>query len=423
MLERVGVQPSAGPGIVGVAVAAMLFLGGQGDPAFADGGREARRWVGTWSTSPVEVGPAFQDQTLRQIARISIGGNQLRVRLSNLFGTGPLTIAAASIGVQSQAAELVPGSRRELRFGGEPAVTIPPGARVLSDPVALRVPNETDLAVSVYVAGDSGPSTMHTLAHQTSFISGTGDFTDQLGMPVAETTTSWFWLTGIEVQTPREVRAVVTLGDSITEGFNSTTDANARYPDELARQLSARGRGQMAVLNAGISGNRVLTEIFGPNAQSRLDRDVLTQSGVTHVILLEGVNDLGIGTGLLGPIVTADEVIAGYRQIIARTRAQGLKILLGTILPFRGFEAFLPNYWTPENEAKRQTINQWIRTTHLHDGFIDFDRALRDPDDPERMLEVFDSGDHLHPGDAGYRRMGEEAARVLRGRDGDEDDD
>ena len=258
---------------------------------------------------------------------------------------------------------------------------------------------------------------MHTSAWQTSYVSPAGDFTLDEVMAVADTTTSWFWLTGVEVWAHRNTRAVVPLGDSITEGCCSPSfvDANVRYPDELARRLLARYRGQprVAVLNSGISGNRVLNDIFGPNAQVRLDPDVLTQSGVTHVILLEGVNDLGIGTALFGPIVEADEIIAGYQQIIERVHARGLKILVGTILPFRGFEEFVPDYWTPVNEAKRQEVNGWIRTSNLHDGVVDFDEALRDPNDPERMLPVFDGGDHLHPSAAGYERMGAEAEQAL----------
>ena len=188
-----------------------------------------------------------------------------------------------------------------------------------------------------------------------------------------------------------------------------------RPPKKETRLLLARYRGEprVAVLNSGISGNRVLNDLFGPNAQVRLDPDVLTQSGVTHVILLEGVNDLGIGTALFGPIVNAAEVIAGYKQIIERVHAAGLKILVGTILPFRGFEDFLPDYWTPENEAKRQAINAWIRSSTLHDGVVDFAEAVRDPNDPERMLPVYDSGDHLHPSAAGYQRMAVEAEKEL----------
>jgi lysophospholipase L1-like esterase len=375
-------------------------------------------WIGTWSSSPVEQGPAYSGQTLRQIVRISIGGEQLRIRLSNRFGTEPLVINSASIGVRDVGSSVMPGTLRELTFGGEPNVTIAAGAKVLSDPVELTVSDAADLAVSLYISqNNSVGSTMHTSAWQTSYISPPGDFTGELYMTEEETTTSWFWLTGVDVLSHKNSFAVVALGDSITEGCcrQDFVDANVRYPDQLAGLLSARYQGapRAAVLNSGISGNRVLNDFIGPNAQRRLDPDVLTQSGATHVILLEGVNDLGIGTALTGQIVDADEIIAGYKQIIERVHSAGLKILVGTILPFKGFENILPNYWTPENEAKRQVVNAWIRTTDKHDGFIDFDEAIRDPDDPERMLPIYDGGDALHPSAAGYERMAIEAEKAL----------
>jgi lysophospholipase L1-like esterase len=365
----------------------------------------------------VEEGEAFEGQTLRQIVRISIGGDQARVRFSNRFGAVPLVIDAASIGIQDIGPAVVPDSLRQLTFGGEPSVAIAAGAKVWSDPVQLTVPDEADLAVSLYIAeNNTGGSTMHTRAWQTSYIAA-DDYTSDEIMPVEETTESWFWLTGVDVQAHRNTFAVATLGDSITEGCcrDDFVDANVRYPDQLARLLLDRysGKPRVAVLNSGISGNRVLNDVFGPNAQVRLDPDVLTQSGVTHVILLEGVNDLGIGTALFGPIVEAEEIIAGYKQIINRVHSAGLKILVGTILPFKGFEIILPNYWTPENEAKRQEVNAWIRTTNLHDGFVDFDAAIRDPDDPERMLPIYDGGDALHPSAAGYERMAIEAQNAL----------
>jgi lysophospholipase L1-like esterase len=402
----------------------LLFSFGLAIPqsVFADKSAASQHWVGTWSTSPVEEGEAFEGQTLRQIVRISIGGDQVRVRFSNRFGAVPLVIDSASIGIQDIGAAVVPGSLRELTFGGEPSVAIAAGAKVWSDPVELAVSDEADLAVSSYIAeNNTGGSTMHTRAWQTSYVSPFGDFTDDEVMPVLPgdegTTTSWFWLTGVDVLAQRNTFAVATLGDSITEGCcrDDFVDANVRYPDQLARLLLDRysGEPRVAVLNSGISGNRVLNDVFGPNAQVRLDPDVLTQSGVTHVILLEGVNDLGIGTALFGPIVEVDEIISGYKQIINRVHSAGLKILVGTVLPFKGFEDILPNYWTPENEAKRQEVNAWIRTTDLHDGFVDFDAAIRDPDDPERMLPIYDGGDALHPSAAGYERMAIEAETAL----------
>jgi lysophospholipase L1-like esterase len=374
-----------------------------------------QHWVGTWSSSPVEEGPVYANVTLRQIVRISIGGDLVRVRFSNRFGKVPLVIDAASIGIQDLGAAVVPGSLRQLTFGGKRSVAIAAGAKAYSDPVRLSVADEADLAVSLYIPpNNTEVSTRHTKAWQTSYISPAGDFTSEEVMDEEGTTTSWFWLTGVDVLAHQNTFAVVTLGDSITEGccLMEFVDANVRYPDELARLLLARYRGKprVAVLNSGIFGNRVLNDLFGPNAQVRLDPDVLTQSGATHVILLEGVNDLGLGAAR-GPVVDAYEIISGYKQIIERVHTAGLKVFIGTILPFKRFP--LAGYWTPDNEDKRQMVNAWIRTSELHDGFVDFDAAIRDPNDPERMFPVFDGGDNLHPSAAGYERMAEEAEKVL----------
>lgn len=415
-------------GLALAITAATLVVGPQG-AALGDSPRE--RWIGTWSTSPVAAAPSdpgFLDQTLRQIVHIGIGGDELRVRFSNSFGTAPLTIEAASIGIQDQAASVLPGTLRELTFGGEPFIVIPAGARVLSDPVELRVSAEENLAISLYVAEETGPPTLHSLAHQTSYISPPGDFSLLDDMSVASETGSWFFLTGVEVLARQGSQAVVALGDSISEGFASTPNANARYPDALQRRLlrKFRGKRKMAVLNAGISGNRVLTDLFGSNALARLDRDVLTQSGVSHVILLEGINDIGIPD--LPPIfglppealrvVSAEDITAGMKQIIARAHARGLKIYGGTILPFEGAV-----YFTEAGEAKRQAVNDWIRGSGAFDAVIDFDAAIRDPSNPRRMLPAFDSGDNLHPSDVGYQAMADAIDLRLFRRSGDDDDD
>ena len=329
--------------------------------------------------------------------------------------TAKTTINAASVGIPVAGASVVPGSLRTLTFGGEPGITIAAGAKAVSDPVDLTIPGASTLAISLYLAGNTVTSTVHFRSHQTNYISTPGDFTAAENMPVASATTSWYWLGGVEVFAHPQTEAVVAAGDSISEGFASTLDANARYPDELARRLLARSPGQpkVAVLNAGISGNRLLSDTFGPSTQSRFDRDVLAQPGATRAIVLIGINDLGLGGSFFPPPVSAEQLIAGYKQIIARAQAEGLEILLGTIMPSKGFEAFVPGYWSPAIEVERQAVNEWIRTTDLHDGFVDFDAALRDPDDPEMLFAPFDSGDFLHPNDAGYVRMAEEAEKVL----------
>ena len=403
--------------LVCLMISALLISGFVFHPIASAGGySDTAHWVGTWATSPVSEGQGFADQTLRQIVHISIGGDWLRVRLSNRFGTVPLVIDAASIGIQEAGASVVPGSLRPLTFGGEPSIAVAAGAKVLSDPVELTVADEADLAINLYVSEDTGGSTSHDFAWQTSYIS-SGDQTGVTEMISESTTTSWFWLTAVEVLADREdTHAVVTLGDSITEGCcnYSNVDTNTRYPDFLARLLIDRYpyEPRIAVLNEGISGNRILNDIAGPNAQVRLDPDVLTQSGVTHVILLEGINDIGFGEfGNPAWIVSADDIIAGYKQIIERVHTMGLKIFVGTLLPY-----YQSGYFSPTGEAKREAVNEWIRTSNLHDGVVDFDEAMRDPSQPgdyPSLLPEYDSGDNLHPSVAGYEKMGEVAAKAL----------
>lgn len=382
--------------------------------------KKNEHWVGTWSSGQrTQTAPVtFSNQTLRQIVRTSIGGDQARVRLTNALGTEPLVIGAAHIAVRDVDAGIVPGTDRVLTFGGAPSITIAAGAHVLSDPVDLDVPALGDLAIDIYLPGDIAatisPITSHTGALQTNYVSPPGDHTGAAVFPVMATTLSWYFLAGVDVTASKQTDAVITLGDSITDGSSSTPDTNNRWPNQLARRLLAQpGKHKMGVLNVGIGGNRVLTNEIGPNAQARFDSEVLVQSGVTHVIVLEGINDIGfpalppeilpllpLGTALTN--VSAVEIIAGHKQLIERAHARRLKIYGGTLLPFQG--AF---YWTPEGEAKRQAVNHWIRTSGAYDAVIDFDAAIRDPSDPLRMLPLYDSGDHLHPGDAGYRAMGD----------------
>jgi lysophospholipase L1-like esterase len=382
----------------------------------------AEHWVGTWATAPVSVPsqpggppqlgaagppPSVNNQTLRQIVHTSLGGDRVRVVLTNAFGTGRLAIGGAHIALRDKGGAIVDGSDHVLTFGGAATMSIPPGGLIVSDPTNLRVPAMGDLAIDVYLPGDTAaspsPLTMHTGARQTNYISSTGNHLGMKELPGATTTPSWFFLSRVEVTAPAQAAAIVTFGDSITDGYNSTPDTNNRWPDHLARRLMSGGGG-FGVLNLGIDGNRVLNEIAGPAALARFDRDVLGAPGVTHVFVLEGINDLGISSLLNdGNRPTPEQLIAGHRQLIARAHAKGLRIFASTLLPYEA--TAIPGYYNEEGEKVRQAFNEWMRTAKEYDGFVDFDQVMRDPSHPAKMLEKYDSGDHLHPNDAGYQAM------------------
>jgi lysophospholipase L1-like esterase len=373
--------------------------------------QDAMRWVGTWTTTPAPVeGVALHDQTLRMIAHVSIGGRTLRVRLSNAYGTRKLPIGAAQVALRREGAGIVPGSGRPLTFNGAPSTTIPAGALVVSDPVELEVPPLVDLAVSVYLPGDVPESfqvTGHGNAHQTNYLSPPGDFVAAAELPVQETTEAFLFVSGVEVLAPRETGGIVAFGDSLTDANISQLDANHRWPDQLARRLVAREGGRLlGVMNQGIGGNRILHDGRGDSGLRRFDRDVLAQPGVTHVVVLLGINDIRNRGQNPAEIVTADEMIAGLHQLAVRAHAGGLKIFGGTLLTFEN-ETFNPGFYTPEGEAKRQAVNAWIRHGGAFDAVIDFEAALRDPSHPTQMLPRWDCGDHLHPSDAGYLHMGD----------------
>jgi lysophospholipase L1-like esterase len=370
-------------------------------------------WVATWTTSVVSSDqPAtLSNQTVRNVVHTSIGGSAVRIRLSNTFGTHTLRVNAVFIGLQKEAAALVPKSNHEVTFGGMGAVSIPEGAEMLSDPVSLEVFPEQNLAVSLFVAGDSGLATVHGSTFQANYVSEPGNFAGDEGAGAfTKTTASWYFLSAVDVLAAPDVQgAVVALGDSITDGASSRADQNERWTDVLARRL-LRKHIEIAVLNAGIGGNRLLTSspCWGQNAIARMGRDVFGQAGIVAVILFEGTNDIGQpDTPSRSPClsktpVTADDIIAGYQQIITRVHSRGLKIFGATILPYQGF-----NGWTEKGEAKRAAVNQWIRTSGAFDGVIDFDVTVRDPAHPARMAPQYDSGDHLHPGTAGQEAMGD----------------
>ncbi|HEX9111479.1 MAG TPA: SGNH/GDSL hydrolase family protein [Terriglobales bacterium] len=382
---------------------------------------ENGRWVTTWTTSNAASNqPAvFSNQTIREVVHSTIGGSAVRLRLSNTFGTRAIRLDAVFVGLQKDGATLVPHSNHEVAFGGRRSIAIPEGAEVLSDPVSFSVGAEQNLAISLFTASQTGPATIHGSAFQTNYISDVGNFAAEEGANgFRKTTGSWYFLSAVEVLASASVKgAVVALGDSITDGASARTDKNERWTDVLAHRLLA-SHTEIAVLNAGIGGNRVLTSspCWGQNALARLGRDVLAQAGIEAVILFEGTNDIGqpdtkvleTNPCLSRTPVTADEIIVGYKQIIARTHARGLKIFGATILPYQGFAA-----WTEKGEAKRVAVNQWIRTSGAFDGVIDFDAALRDPALPRRMAPQYDSGDHLHPGTAGHEAMGNAVDMVL----------
>jgi lysophospholipase L1-like esterase len=405
------------------AALAVCLYGGAHD-AFAQGNGSDRRWVGTWATAVVEraatsparpadttgsaapAPPSLTDRTLRQIVHMSVGGDAVRVVFSNVYGKTPLLVGAAHVALRDRNETIIAGAARALTFAGNVGTKIPAGAVMMSDAASLTVPALSDLAIDVYVLGDPAPSpsplTVHNGARQTNYISTPGNHTGAAALPVATTTTSWFFLSRVEVSSPSAATAVVTLGDSITDGYNSTPDHNSRWPDYLASRLAdPQGGIAMGVLNVGIDGNRVLGDGLGVNALARFDRDVLAQTGATHLIILQGINDIGLARG--EPRATADELIAGHRQLIARARARGLKVYGVTLLPFEG--TTIPNYFTPQGEATRQAVNAWMRTSREYDAVIDCDAALRDPEQPTKLLPAYDSGDHLHPSDAGYKAM------------------
>ncbi len=388
--------------------------------AHAGDGDKPQRWAGTWATAAQLPGifdapaTAPNDQTLRQIVRVSQGGKFIRVRLSNALGTAPLTIGAASVGRSTGAASVEAGSVRTLTFGGETSVTIAAGARVLSDPVSLSVNHLSDLAVSIYVpdggANPASPVTGHIAGLQTNYIA-SGNQVDAIDPLTDSTTLRYTYLTGVDVAVAGRIPVIAFLGDSITDGTESTPDANTRYPNLVAERLF---KGQLnsnslraGVLNLGIAGNQVTASLIGPSAQARLDRDVLTQTGVTHVVILIGINDIGLPTflnilGIPTPLVEPADIIAGHKQLIARAKARGLKVIGATLTPSGNF--VLPDYNTPTGEAKRQAVNDWIRNSGAYDAVIDFDAVLADPDNPAVMRADL-SADGLHPNDAGYQAM------------------
>jgi lysophospholipase L1-like esterase len=368
-------------------------------------------WVGTWTASPApsEAGVTINDQTLRLHPRVSLGGDRLRLRISNAYGRGNLAVGAASVALRGKGPAIVEGSARTVTFGGAASVAIAAGAVATSDTVALDVPALADLAVSLHLPGEVGPAFQITgrYARQTNYISPPGNYAADTVMPVGKITDEWFFLCGVDVLAPRETGAVVALGDSLTDANISTHDTFSRWPDQLARRLIARKGGRpLAVMNQGLGGNHILHDVRGDSGLRRFDRDVLAQSGVTHAIVMLGTNDLRNRHAKPEEEVTAEQMIAGLAQMALRAETRGIKLFGATLTPF-GNETYLRGAWNPRREKHRVAVNDWIREGGAFDGVVDFDKALRDPARPTQMLAEYDCGDGLHPSDLGYCKMGD----------------
>jgi lysophospholipase L1-like esterase len=371
-------------------------------------------WTGAWAASMQQPGSlesanwseaGFRDQSVRQVVRISTGGSRVRIRLSNAYGKSPLRLAGATIALAGKRAAMRPGSLRRLRFGRRSGVTIPAGQTAASAPVRLKVKALDKLSVTLYFKDSTGPATFHSIAGQTSYRASGDHRMDHIGTSFSETSTSWYYLTGVDVSGRHTAeKAVVTVGDSLVDGAGSTPDADHRLPDALAERLVAAGR-SMSVLNAGLGGNRVLNDspCFGDKAISRFQRDVAAQPGAQTVIVMEGINDIGFSENdfppctVPNPQVSAEELIAGHRSLIKEAHAHGLKIVGGTMTPFQG-----SGFYTERGEKVRAAVNDWIRASGEYDAVADFDRALADG---RKLRPEYDSGDHLHPNDAGYKAM------------------
>lgn len=401
-----------------VLLAVPLAVGSQAaaeSPARPAHAASGAHWVNGWQGSPTGAStfdpgscPAVEglaDQTVRNVVTTSAEGDQVRVRVSNAFGAAPLQVGSAAVALAGKGAATVPGTTHRLTFSGHPGVLVAQGGDALSDPVPLHVEELQRLDVSVHLPGRTGPVTQHADSRETNYLAAGDQAADPAATDFDRPITCWLFASGVDVQAhARVVGTVVALGDSITDGYLSTVGADQRYPDHLARRLAALHGRTLAVSNAGISGNELLTdrvpEQFGVSAARRLPRDVLTQAGARSVILLEGINDIGAESA------RASDLIQVQEQIIAQAHAAGLRVHGGTLVPFGGSNGqYGGDYGTPAGEAQRQALNTWIRTSGAFDGVVDFDAALRDPQHPDLLQARYDSGDHLHPSDAGYRAM------------------
>ena len=353
-------------------------------------------WTGTWAVSPQSGGASFNQQTLRQIVHTSIGGTSARLQISNVFGGQALAIADVHIAVRSSGSSIVAGTDRVVTFGGQASMSVPAGAVAISDPIAFSVSALSDVAVSIYLPAGTGPSTYHQQGTATTYVAA-GDVSGSGGLASPQTTGSYYFLTNLDVQNPASQGAVVTLGASITDGVASSADSNRRWPNDLAVRLAQTGH-QIGVLNQGISGNRLLVDGAGQSALNRFARDVLAQPGVQWVIFSDDpINDLGSTS----PPPTSGQLIAGAQQLASLAHQHGVKFLCSTLTPYQG-----ASYWTQQGETAREAFNAWVRSSgNGCDGVIDQDAATHDPANPSTYLPAYDSGDHLHPNEAGLQAI------------------
>jgi lysophospholipase L1-like esterase len=378
-------------------------------PALAPSGLAATSTSAQRGRGP--AGAAFRvttlsNQTVRMVVRSSIGGRRARVKLSNAFASTPVVVGAAHLARRGTGPSIVPGSDRALTFSGKASVTMMPGVVVVSDPVDIEVPALGDLAISLYVASDTGAPTAHATALHTTYVSAEGDFTGQSEFPVAGTTQQYYWISSVEVAAPGDAAAIVAFGDSITDGSRSTPETNNSWPALLAARLGAdKAAANIAVINEGIGGNRLFTDaagLAGVSALARLDRDVFSHPGVKWLMILEGINDIGTLGAANPPAepISKDDLIWVFQQVIDRAHAHGIRVVGCTLTPYEG-----AGYARENGEAIRAAVNQWIRTSGAFDAVVDFEAATRDPNNPKRFKPEFDPGDHLHPNDAGYKAM------------------
>jgi lysophospholipase L1-like esterase len=383
-------------------------------------------WIATWASSPQSAAPNpkqtllnIEDQTVRERVRVSVGGEKICIRLSNEYGATPLLIGSVTVATPTDPASIKSETIHTVTFGGRDSVTIPAGSPVLSDPATFPVAGGSEISISIYFPQRVATPTLHHLALKRAIVSQHGDHTRDEKIEGGVASRASIAITGVFVPAQSSQRLIVAFGDSVTDGDQSTVEADHNWPSDLIRRLqSTRENSTVAVVNEGIVANRLLRDCFIPtagcfsvSALARFDRDVLSQPGITHVVLLEGLNDIGFPGAKLGDSYLADptdvhtpeELIDGYRQLISRAHLHGVKIIGATITPFEDVD--FPGYYSESKEATRQAVNKWIRTSGSFDGVIDFDAVLRDPDHPSRLLPRFASQDHLHPNDAGYEAM------------------